>query len=141
VVGTWDTGAFDNDAAADLLARLGDAAEVEQRTEILREALDVVVANDDYLDYDDAAAGVAAAALVAHARGGLDPSALDTLALDTLVEGPLDIPDALVPLAAAALDRVVTGDSEWRELWAEGDELDEVLAELATQRQALISAE
>ncbi|MFG3207369.1 DUF4259 domain-containing protein [Streptomyces sp. NPDC048192] len=65
-MGTWDTGHFDNDAAADFSHRLDQAAAAE-RESIVRRALVLTIDAQGYLDSDVAAEAVAAAALV----GGL----------------------------------------------------------------------
>ena len=121
-MGTWGHGPFDNDAASDLLVRLE-----------LREALDAAVASDGFVDYDIAAAAIAAAAIVAYATGRLGPDALPSVVPDTL-----SVPDDLPALAVTALDRAVSEDSEWRLLWA--DDLADAMSEVRTIRRALATA-
>jgi hypothetical protein len=126
-VGTWGPGPFDNDAASDLLARLTDAS-------TLREALDEAVAADGFVDYDIAAAAIAAAAIVAYATGRLG-----TDALPSVVPDGLSVPDDLLALAVAALDQAVSEASEWRMLWADSGDVTDALSEVNTIRQALQS--
>jgi Domain of unknown function (DUF4259) len=116
-MGTWDSGPFDNDAAADWCAEL-TAADPAQRVPVIRRALTEVIDEDGYLDYDLAAQAVAAAAVVATGRPGgppVDsPGMPEFLAAGT---GP-PLPEDLAPLASRAVDRVLSDDSEWRQLWA-----------------------
>ncbi|GAA1170953.1 hypothetical protein GCM10009654_30220 [Streptomyces hebeiensis] len=116
-MGTWDTGHFDNDTAADFAAEL-DEATPERRTELVREALaGAAVGAAGYLDADIAEVAVAAAALVAEQCPGGPP-------VET-VYGPDEplprFPEELRSLAVRALDRVAADGSELRELWEEAD--------------------
>ena len=122
-MGTWGLGPFDNDTAADWAADLDDAAPA-QRPTLIREALTAAVDSVEYLDGDDAAVAVAAAAVVAATQPGgpeLDnnygPDA------DTLTSLRLE-PDLRV-LANRALLRALDEESEWRELWEEAGQYDE----------------
>ncbi|MEU4834824.1 DUF4259 domain-containing protein [Streptosporangium sp. NPDC023615] len=112
-MGTWDLGPFDNDTAADFSGRLDKAAD-EEREGIIREALARAAGTDDFLDSDDAAEALAAAALVAAQRPGgeavLSPYG---------PKKPLPaLPAELGGLAVQALDRVVAEPSEMMNLWA-----------------------
>jgi hypothetical protein len=135
-VGTWGTGPFDNDTAADWCGDL-DEADPAQRVSMIREALAAVVDEDGYLDSDLAVEAIAAAAIVAsQCPGGLpiDSSyAPDFLATGTALSPPGDLPQ----LALQALDRIVGDDSEWRELWEDSDSFAEAIAELQPIRAAL----
>src|SRR5437016_2924361 len=114
-LGTWDAGPFDNDSAADFANGLDDAPEHERAARI-RTALTAAARNDTYLDLDEGAPAVAAAALVASrlpggeqfAPNGYGPAA------------PLpDLPADLVLLAISAVDRVLAADSELASLWSQ----------------------
>ncbi|MEV0036376.1 DUF4259 domain-containing protein [Streptomyces sp. NPDC050804] len=115
-MGTWDTGHFDNDTAADFAADLDDATEA-RRTELVREALLRATAAEDHLDSDEAVVAVAAAALVAEQCPGGPP-------VET-VYGPDEplprFPEELRALALRALDRVTADKSELRDLWIDAD--------------------
>lgn len=116
-MGTWDAGPFDNDDAADWLDDLASSDPAEW-SDIIAETLTTVVDYEDYLEYPEAAEAVAAAAVVASQLPGMaaySPEVLDD-------DGELDFPQALRDLAVQALDRVTADDSEWRELWADGDD-------------------
>ena len=116
-MGTWDIGPFDNDTAADFSSTV-DEAPSEKRAEVLRAAFhEVTSTGDDYLDSDEAVEAIAAAALVAAQCPGGDPV--------TTAYGPKEplpeLPAELRPLAVAALDRILTPESELLELWEESD--------------------
>ncbi|MFC9625509.1 DUF4259 domain-containing protein [Streptomyces sp. NPDC056930] len=114
-MGTWDIGHFDNDTAADFSGGLDDAPQ-GKRAELIRDALADVVRTEDYLDSDEAAVAVAAAALVAAQCPGGEPVTTAYGPDKPLPELPLELRD----LAVQALDRVVAEPSELLELWTEG---------------------
>src|SRR5262249_3468 len=72
-MGTWDTGPFDNDAAADWCGFLNDKATAEQRVHMIRSTVEDVATSQDYLEYDEAAGAIAAAAIVAASLPGGTP--------------------------------------------------------------------
>ncbi|WP_034261534.1 DUF4259 domain-containing protein [Actinospica robiniae] len=115
-MGTWDVEPFDNDDAADFADDLDDVPESE-RPEMIRAALVAAIDNDGYLDYDEGAHAVAAAALVAAGVPGNE-------GLSPRHHGPKQpipaLPKDFVDLAIRAVDRVMADKSELRELWEEG---------------------
>ncbi|MFB7589237.1 DUF4259 domain-containing protein [Streptomyces sp. NPDC056169] len=116
-MGTWDIGPFDNDTAADFSYRV-DEAPPEKRAEVLRAAFhEVTATGDGYLDSYEAVQAIASAALVAAQCPGGDPVTTAYGPKQPLPELPAD----LRPLAVAALDRVLTPESELLELWEESD--------------------
>lgn len=135
-MGTWDTGPFDNDTAADFSYSLDEAVEAE-RENMVRDALIRVIETDDYLDSGEAVEAVAAAALiVAQCPGG----------------GPVTTPygpDEALPvfsadlrgLAVRALDRVLAKDSELAELWDETDKGAEWRQSVLDLRTTLLRSE
>lgn len=115
-MGTWDSGPFDNDTAADWCGDLDDA-DVAERPVLVREALSRAAGEDSYLDADVACEAIAAAAIVAAQQPGGQPIS-SPYAPDFLRNGgQLDLPDDLAAFAARALDRIMAADSEWRDLW------------------------
>lgn len=117
-MGTWDDGPFDNDSAADWCGDLHDA-DPSARAAMIRAALMAAALNTGYLDYDDAASAIAAAAIVASQMPGGEPIT-SPYAPDFLLAGEsLALDDDLPQLAIKALDRVLSDDSEWRSLWGE----------------------
>ncbi|TVZ87406.1 DUF4259 domain-containing protein [Streptomyces sp. BK340] len=110
-MGTWDSGPFDNDTAADWRDGLDDASAGE-RAHMVRDALVRAVDTDGHLEAPAAEEAVAAAALVtARLPGGGIPSP------HYGPKEPLPGLAALRPLALRALDRVVTEPSELLDLW------------------------
>jgi hypothetical protein len=127
-MGTWDTGHFDNDTAADFSGKLDEAAEAE-REAIIRTALTSTIESDEYLDSYEASQAVASAALIAAQLPGGTPV---TTAYGPDKPLPAFSPD-LRPLAVQALDRVLAKESELAELWDEteyGPKWRESVAEL-----------
>lgn len=116
-MGTWDIGHFDNDTAADF-GHTVDEAPSEKRADVLSDVLRRTIASTGFLDSDEGAEAVAAAALIAAQCPGGEPI--------TTAYGPKEplppLPVELRPLAVDALDRVLAADSELDELWAESGE-------------------
>lgn len=135
-MGTWGTGPFDNDTAADWCGDLDEAAPAE-RVEMIREALERVAGEEDYLDGVEAEVAIAAAAVLAAQLTG-DAVASSPYAPTFLTDGErLDLPADLADLAVQALDRVMADDSEWRELWAETDDAPAAFARVSELREVL----
>ncbi|GGN68549.1 hypothetical protein GCM10010112_33020 [Actinoplanes lobatus] len=136
-MGAWDFGPFDNDDAADWSGDLREAAPGE-RAVLIRETLEEVLHEGEYLQVDSGNHAVAAAAVIASLLPG--GTALTTpYAPDFRTEGGvLDLPGDLPALALRALDRVAGDDSEWAELWEDG--LPKALAALRPIREILEAA-
>lgn len=136
-MGTWDTGHFDNDTAADFGGELDDVPP-GKREALLRDALTAVAGTgrEDYLDSDEAVVAVAAAALVAAQCPGGAPV--------TTAYGPDDplppLDPALRGLAVRALDRVVGEESELPELWGDSGDGAQWTAGIAELRAVLAGA-
>jgi hypothetical protein len=115
-MGAWGEKAFENDSALDWLNDLET-----EGVDALRDVLERVADTDeeDYLDLDDGAPAIAAAEIVAAARGrGRDRLTKPVIAwLDANAN---DLVEEDLLLAARAVERVVAGNSELRELWEDG---------------------
>lgn len=111
-MGTWDTGPFDNDIAADFANTLDDAAP-DRRETLVRATLSRAVQAGDCLEAPEGEEAVAAAALIAaQCPGG------DAVSSSYGPEEPVPaFADDLRSLAVDALDRVVAEQSEIAELW------------------------
>ncbi|GAA1601572.1 DUF4259 domain-containing protein [Catellatospora bangladeshensis] len=134
-MGTWDTGPFDNDSAADWCGALDDAAPGE-RLAMIRQALTEAADTTGFLDDREGVRAIAAAAIVLSQRPGAEPLT-SAYAPDFLLDGgSVVIPDDVAALAVRALDRVMGDDSEWRESWEEGGGED-ALAVVRDLRSAL----
>ncbi|GAA1400945.1 DUF4259 domain-containing protein [Catellatospora coxensis] len=139
MVGTWDSGPFDNDSAADWCGGLNDADPAE-RLGIIRQTLAEVADHVGFLDDRLGVRAVAAAAVIVSQRPGAE-ALTSAYAPDFLVEGEaLVVPEDVAALAVRALDRVVGDDSEWRELWEETGDAADALAVVGDLRTALAAA-
>jgi hypothetical protein len=128
-VGTWGTGPFDNDTAADFAGDLDDAPPGE-REALVRGVLARTVSAAGYLD--EAQEAVAAAALIASQCPGGRP-------VETVYgpEQPLPVfPEDLRELAARALDRVLAG-GPGLEMWVGPADAPQWLAAVAAVRDVL----
>ncbi|MCE7006107.1 DUF4259 domain-containing protein [Kibdelosporangium philippinense] len=134
-MGAWGTGAFDNDDAADFAGDLNDAAPAD-RPDLIREALEAAADADD-IEITEANSAIAAAAIVASQQPG-GPEVDSAYGPDFLIDGgTVDLPDDFVELAVRAIGRVLSDESEWRELWDEAESLEEAIAALEPIRAAL----
>ncbi|WP_233229598.1 DUF4259 domain-containing protein [Streptomyces sp. I5] len=130
-IGTWGTGPFDNDAAADFAAGL-DEAEPERRVTMVRDVLvRTIDARDLLTDADEA---VAAAALVAAQCPGGEPVDPD--------DGPQEpmpaFPDQLRKLAHEALARIATDPCGPAPNWVDPDDAKQWQALLTRLRAVLV---
>lgn len=114
-MGAWGTGAFENDDAGDWVWELEDDEDGGILVTALREIADADVGT--YLEAPDCSVAIAAAEVVASARGVRSQS-LPTEATVWLDAHANLVSDDLVALAAVAISRVAT-ESELQELWHE----------------------
>lgn len=135
-MGAWGTEPFDNDDAADFCGDLDDLSSAD-RPEAIRAALVEAIEETEYLDLSIGSVAVAAAAIVAAQRpGGIE---LDE---DYGPDEPIPrLPDAFVPLAAQALDRVLADDSEIRDCWGDSADSTEWADRIEQLRAALTGKE
>jgi len=135
-MGTWGTGSFENDDAADFMIDVLDSGDLS----LIREALDNVLTSTEYVEAPDATLAIVAAEIVAAARGRPTLAAQQEPGLaDWLAHVRPSIDADLVRQARDALARILAENSELRELWEETDEAPAwraVMDELATQLQA-----
>lgn len=137
-MGTWGSGPFDHDAAADFLDQL-QAGPARVVTKVLRQIARTPLGT--YIDVDDGGAAWAACELVALAFGHGSTAALSEAALDHA--GRLAPREEQRRLAVDVLSRI--GDratSELAALWhegAQGAQFDASLADLRTRLEAASS--
>jgi hypothetical protein len=128
-VGTWGTGAFDDDAACDWAYGL----EGQTSLTLVASAIDRVLAvGADDLELDDAVEGVAAAEVVARLLGR--PGALNayTATVDAWVARVGILPSAaLAEKARRVVLRVRQAPSELLDVWSETSDLPAWLAAMA----------
>jgi hypothetical protein len=116
-VGAWGEKTFENDAAMDWLVELE-----EQGVPALRTILSDVAqtAEDEYLDVDDGARAMAAGEMVAAALGqGRDR--VPTRSHAWLDVNASAITERDLAMARRAVRRILTANSELRELWDDSD--------------------
>jgi len=118
-MGAWGIGSFDNDSARDFVQEI-----VEDGSVALREAFEVVLDPDlNFVEAEEGHRTLAAAEVLAAVLTG-DTSRLTDAGLRAWVAGA-DAAElaGLRGVAHAAVSRVLTGDSELPDLWADaGDE-------------------
>lgn len=120
-MGTWGTGIYDNDDAADWAAELSDGG-----LEAVESAFDAVL-DLDYIDAGDAACAVAAADVVARLTSGRgDDSPHCEAVVEWVSTHPSSPPPTLVAKALRALTQIGGESSELAELWSDNsaDEAD-----------------
>ncbi|MFE7774600.1 DUF4259 domain-containing protein [Streptomyces sp. NPDC057445] len=131
-MGTWGTGPFENDTAADFAGDLDELAP-EDRGGHIRAALLRVVEEPEYVEAPDADEALAAAALVAAGLPGGDPV--------HPVYGPEEpvptLPADCQALAVRAIDRILAPESELADLWVDAGDADEWRVVLARMRAVL----
>jgi uncharacterized protein DUF4259 len=132
-MGAWGVGPFENDDALDFLGELSDlpADELAGRLEAA-----LAVPAKGYLELPEASAAIAAAGLIAVARGGafdsLNEEVMELARTDTVRDSA-----RLRDLALTTLARVTGESSEWQELWSESGSSAEADAMIADLRSAL----
>lgn len=120
-MGTWSHEPFGNDTANDW------AYELEACTDfaLVEAALKRVADGAGYLDADEAVEAVAAAEVLAKARGRGTQADAYTKKIDAWLASITATPSpALSALAQRALARVLAPESELRELWEDSDEFE-----------------
>ena len=134
-MGTWSHEPFGNDTANDWAYDLEGMKDFS----LVAKAIQEVVDNGaDYLDADVAVEAVAAAEVLAKALGRGTQSDAYTEKVDVWIKSIAARPSPdLLSRAGAALTRILGPDSELRDLWEEGDGLEEWKASMEALRSAL----
>jgi hypothetical protein len=131
-MGAWGVKYFDNDDAGDFMGDLAESRDWSTVTAALNAAIAV---GDEYLEAPERGAAIAAAAVVANRKAGLEVSDFPD---DLVVIGNLGPPTSdIVGLALKAVARVQTEPSELLGLWAEADQVAEWLTTLSALDRAL----
>ncbi len=136
-MGAWGTGPFDNDDAGDFAIAVAS----KQDLTAIEAAFDRVLATaNSPLDASDASNAIAGAEILAML---LDHLSADTEYPEEIDEwaaaGNLVPSDALLAKARSAMDLVLGEQSELRNLWAEGDELDAWKATVTDVKARLVA--
>jgi uncharacterized protein DUF4259 len=130
-MGAWGSGPFENDDAVDFLSNLvmtppgGRAGQVRA----------TLALPDRYVEIDEASAAVAAAALIAAARGM--PVTAPVEFAELAQSGTIPSDHLSCEQAQAALTRVNAEGSEWRSLWMDSPLLAEATENLDLIRHHL----
>lgn len=127
-MGAWGAGVFENDDAADWVWELEDDENGSVVIAALSEIVDTPV--DDYIEAPEASNALAAAEIVAAARGH-HGAELPSEAREWIRVNAARVDAAWLALAAGAVERISI-DSELKELWDEAgsDEWPRVVADL-----------
>ncbi|MBO2009692.1 DUF4259 domain-containing protein [Hymenobacter negativus] len=120
-MGTWGTGNFDNDMAADYAAAFQD----DPNETMLLETL-ASVADEGYPEADEASEALAAAEIIAAALGKPVRGFPEDL-LQSAQNLHLTNPESAQRLTRKAI-KVILKKSELKELWEEGDEYEQWIA-------------
>lgn len=134
-MGAWSHEPFGNDTACDWAFELDGQQDFSLVEKALRQAIE---SDDEYLDADLASEAVAAAEVLAKSRRAGTQSDSYTEAADTWLAALTAPPAAeLFELATKALDRVMSPQSELREMWEESDEFAQWEASMGALRSAV----
>lgn len=131
---TTDVRIFDNETAKAWANRLGSRDDLWY----VRDALRAVVYTDCFLDVERAAEGLAACEVIARLKGNGGVSDLSTRTVDEWVAAnPQPVPDDVVAMAAEAIDRTLTPESELPLVWKDEGTFDAWQSALADLRQRI----
>ncbi|CAM5407845.1 hypothetical protein SALBM311S_04481 [Streptomyces alboniger] len=132
-MGTWGTGPFDSDLAADFVDEL-EGLTHQQAIDVPGRAFQRVTDSGERVDGEDGAEAVAAGALVASTLSD-SPTVIDPY------DGPREplptLPASLRASARLALDRVLRDGSEMATGWVDSGDADQWLQEVRQILQAL----
>lgn len=121
-MGAWAEYTFGNDAACDWLGSFMHAP----RLQTVEKAIQAVISERKYLTANVACNCLAACEVVARLQGHWGVRNSYSEALDQwVIANPIIVPNRLIELGKAAIDRILAGNSELKELWDEGGQ-DEV---------------
>ncbi|MFC7819542.1 MULTISPECIES: DUF4259 domain-containing protein [unclassified Streptomyces] len=135
-MGTWGTGPFDSDLAADFVDEL-EGLTHQQVIDVLERAFQRVTSSGARTDGGDGAEAVAAGALVASTI----PDSLIAIDPEDGPRGPLPkLSASLHALARLALDRVLQDGSEMATGWVDSADADQWRQEVQRILQALEEA-
>jgi len=115
-MGAWAEDAFGNDTACDWA---GDFSE-EPSLDSVKSAIDCVANSEEYLDSDEAVECLVACEIVARLKGNWGEKSVYSEGVDKWIESNSIKPSVeLVAAAEKAISRILSEESELRELWDE----------------------
>jgi hypothetical protein len=133
-MGTWSHEPFGNDTAGDWAYELVESEDLLY----LEATLDKVLEHSGYLEAPDAEEAIAAVEVVAKLLGKGTQTDAYTEEVDAWVASIKQKPStALLQKAQRTLQRVVSDESELRELWSESEEAEKWKSSIAGLRSAV----
>ena len=133
-MGAWGADTFENDTALDWAAELAAVDDLSFVEDTLYRVLEY---DEDYLDADTAAEGLAACDVVARLNGEWGQRDAYTEDVDAWVAAhPIEVSDKLCDRCIAVIGRILADDSELAELWDESEDAEawrEAVADLRSR--------
>ncbi|MDR0787637.1 MAG: DUF4259 domain-containing protein [Gemmatimonadota bacterium] len=132
-MGTWSHTPFGNDSAQDWISELVSQDRLDPIAEAIQQVID---SENGYLNADVASVALAAIAILVKAAGLSSETDIDAGIIDDWIAlHPVRSSSKLLTDARHALKRILSSDSELRELWSESNEY---RAWLASTRSLLL---
>ncbi|MBW4463314.1 MAG: DUF4259 domain-containing protein [Nodosilinea sp. WJT8-NPBG4] len=133
-MGTWSMDAFGNDDAADWAFELAESNDLS----LVEAAIDGALAENDYLDAPDAAIALAAIEVIARLNGNWGDRNAYTEPVDAWVaQANVQMEPELLVWARAAIDRILSADSEMLELWQDSGDYEAWLESVENLRSRI----
>ncbi|EOA03832.1 hypothetical protein HFRIS_015781 [Herbaspirillum frisingense GSF30] len=128
-MGAWSYEPFGNDDACDWIAQLKESNDLG----MLDAVFDVVLSFEgSYLEVTEACEAIAAAEVLARLLGNYGTGDAGPEAVNAWIKRvEVQPPTSLLAKANLALERIGSGPSELKELWAESDDVEAWLASVA----------
>ncbi|MBD1872581.1 DUF4259 domain-containing protein [Nodosilinea sp. FACHB-131] len=133
-MGTWSVDAFGNDDAADWAFELAESNDLS----LVEAAIDGALAESDYLEAPDAAIALAAIEVIARLNGNWgDRNAYSEPADAWIAQVNVQLNPELLVRARAAINRILSEDSEMLELWQDSGDHEAWLGSVENLRSRL----
>jgi hypothetical protein len=115
-MGAWAEDPFGNDTSCDWISTFLQTPGLD----IVQEAINMVLAADEYLESDEACDCLAACEVVARLQGKWGLRNAYSEKLDLWIQAnPISVPNDLKTAADLAIERILGADSELVEMWDE----------------------
>ena len=122
-MGAWGFGHFEDDTALDFMIHLEES---DNHVHVITDAFESAI-DSDYLEYEEGSAALVSAAYVDRQVNGTkftSPDQVEPLSVDTFPERYPKLEFShLRKKAVQALKKLLTDDSELKQLWEENEEL------------------
>ena len=133
-MGAWGEGNFENDSALDWCFNLDNCSD----TKILWEAVEVVL-QEEYVDSDIATEALAALEVAAGLKGQTNPDVPEDVEKWLKDHKDVVLSDSFYERAEECINKILSTQSELKELWEESDNYQEWLNEVNDLRARLNS--